>query len=137
MYTCSAKGAQHRIYFACPPPLHSSLPCSRPIITAVCLLYRQKSFFTSCLCPSTEFRGSRNIHRRILTAIVRRQSARSSSTSTGLRGQQQPTSKAAVQYPKVDALTLVGDDLNAMVSEIHDELQSELKSDIELSEMSK
>lgn len=77
------------------------------------------------------------MHRRILTAIVRRQSARSSSTSTGLRGQQQPTSKAAVQYPKVDALTLVGDDLNAMVSEIHDELQSELKSDIELSEMSK
>ena len=47
------------------------------------------------------------------------------------------TSKAAVQYPKVDALTLVGDDLNAMVGEIHDELQSELKSDIELSEMSK
>ena len=77
------------------------------------------------------------MHRRILTAIVRRQSARSSSTSTGLRGQQQPTSKAAVQYPKVDALTLVGDDLNAMVGEIHDELQSELKSDIELSEMSK
>lgn len=77
------------------------------------------------------------MHRRILTAIVRRQNVRSSSTSTGLRGQQQPTSKAAVQYPKVDALTLVGDDLNAMVGEIHDELQSELKSDIELSEMSK
>ena len=77
------------------------------------------------------------MHRRILTAIVRRQNVRSSSTSTGLRGQQQPTSKAAVQYPKVDALTLVGDDLNAMVGEMHDELQSELKSDIELSEMSK
>lgn len=77
------------------------------------------------------------MHRRILTAIVRRQNVRSSSTSTGLRGQQQPTSKAAVQYPKVDALTLVGDDLNTMVGEIHDELQSELKSDIELSEMSK
>ena len=77
------------------------------------------------------------MHRRILTAIVRRQNVRSSSTSTGLRGQQQPTSKAAVQYPKVDALTLVGDDLNTMVGEIHDELQSELKSDIELIEMAK
>ena len=77
------------------------------------------------------------MHRRILTAIVRRQNVRSSSTSTGLRGQQQPTSKAAVQYPKVDALTLVGDDLNAMVGEMHDELQSELKSDIELIEMAK
>ena len=77
------------------------------------------------------------MHRRILTTILKQSAVRSSSTSSGLRGQQQPTSKAAVQYPKVDALTLVSDDLNAMVGDIHQELQSELKSDIELSEMSK
>ena len=72
------------------------------------------------------------LHRRILTSILKHGS-RSSSTSTGLRGQQQPTK--AVQYPKVDALTLVADDLNAMVGEIHEELQKELKSDIELGKM--
>ena len=74
------------------------------------------------------------MHRRILTSLLKHGS-RSSSTSTGLRGQQQPTSKAVSQYPKVDALTLVADDLNAMVGEIHEELQTELKSDIELGKM--
>ena len=77
----------------------------------------------------------KSMHRRILTSLLK-QSSRSSSTSKGLRGQQQPTSKA-VQYPKVDALTLVSEDLNAMVGEIHDELQKELKSDIELGKMAK
>ena len=41
------------------------------------------------------------------------------------------------QYPKVDAMSLVAQDLNAMVGEIHQELQDELKTDIELGEMAK
>lgn len=77
--------------------------------------------------------------RRQLFNILRQElrSSRSSSTSTGLRGQHQPTKVMPVlhQYPKIDPMSLVGHDLSQMVGEIHQELDDELKSDIELGQM--
>jgi len=67
---------------------------------------------------------------------VLRQELRSSSTSSGLRGQHQPGKVPVLhQYPKIDPMTLVGHDLSQMVGEIHQELEDELKSDIELGQM--
>jgi len=67
---------------------------------------------------------------------VLRQELRSSSTSSGLRGQHQPGKVPVLhQYPKIDPMTLVGHDLSQMVGEIHQELDDELKSDIELGQM--
>jgi len=67
---------------------------------------------------------------------VLRQELRSSSTSSGLRGQHQPGKVLVLhQYPKIDPMTLVGHDLSQMVGEIHQELDDELKSDIELGQM--
>lgn len=70
---------------------------------------------------------------------VLRHNLRSSSTSSGLRGQQQPTKVMPMKhsYPKIDPMTLVGSDLNAMVGEIHQELQDELKNDSQLGDMAK
>merc|ERR1711963_664439 len=38
-------------------------------------------------------------------------------------------------YPKIDPMSLVGHDLSQMVGEIHQELDDELKSDVELGQM--
>ena len=77
------------------------------------------------------------MNRRLLTSIFK-QSWRPSSPSTGLLGQQQPTQAIPLhQYPKVDPIALVSQDLNAMVGEIHKELDDELKNNSELGAMSK
>ena len=64
---------------------------------------------------------------------------RPSSTSSGVRGQHQPTKIMPVlhQYPKIDAMSLVGPELDEMVGEIHKDLDEELKNDIELGQMAK
>jgi len=64
---------------------------------------------------------------------------RLSSTSTGLRGQHPITKDKPVlhQYPKIDPMTLVGNQLDEMVGEIHQELEDQLKNDIELGKVSK
>jgi len=65
-------------------------------------------------------------------------SLRSSSTSSGLRaGQHTKVLPIKHQYPKVNAVELVSQDLNAMVGEIHQELNDELKTNIELGEMAR
>ena len=68
-----------------------------------------------------------------------RQEMRLSSTSTGLRGQHPITKDTPVlhQYPKIDPMTLVGNQLDEMVGEIHQELEDQLKNDIELGKVSK
>ena len=68
-----------------------------------------------------------------------RQEMRLSSTSAGLRGQHPMTKDKPVlhQYPKIDPMTLVGNQLEEMVGEIHHELEEQLKSDIELGKVSK
>ena len=76
------------------------------------------------------------MNRRLLTSLLK-QSWRSSSTSSGLRGKQQPTQAITHQYPKVDPIALVSSELNAMVGDIHKELDDELKNDSELGAMSK
>lgn len=77
------------------------------------------------------------MNRKLLTSLLK-QSLRSSSTSSGLRGQQQPTQAIPLhQYPKVDPIALVSSDVNAMFSEIHKELEGELKIDSEIGEISK
>ena len=76
------------------------------------------------------------MNRRLLTSLLK-QSWRSSSTSSGLRGQQQPTQAITHQYPKVDPRALVSSELNALVGDMHKELDDELKIDCELGAMSK
>jgi len=76
------------------------------------------------------------MNRKLLTSLLKH-SWRSSSTSSGLRGQQQPTQAITHQYPKVDPIALVSSELNAMVGDIHKELDDELKNDSELGAMSK
>ena len=68
-----------------------------------------------------------------------KQTLRSSSTSSGLRSQQQPTKAvpAPRSYPKIDPYALVTQELSSMVPEIHQELNDQLKSDIELGDMAK
>ena len=68
-----------------------------------------------------------------------KQTLRSSSTSSGLRGQQQPTKvmTSLHHYPKIDAMSLVAQDLEALWPNIHKELEDELKCDIELGNMAK
>ena len=75
----------------------------------------------------------RQIFRLLTTSL------RSSSTSSGLRGQQQPTKAVPTthQYPKMDPHALMAGDLDAMFGEIHQELNEELKSDLELGDMAK
>merc|ERR1712241_1539017 len=77
------------------------------------------------------------IRRQVFNIL--RQNLRPSSTSTGVRGQHQPTKVMPVlhQYPKIDAMSLVGPELDEMVGEIHKDLDEELKNDIELGQMAK
>lgn len=68
---------------------------------------------------------------RRLAFVLSRQILRSSSTSTGLKAGQ------VKNYPKVDATSLVSTHLDAMVGEIHKELQDELRESTELGDMAK
>ena len=67
-----------------------------------------------------------------------RQEMRLSSTSTGLRGQHPITKDKPVlhQYPKINPMTLVGNQLEEIFCEIHQELKDQLKYDIELGKVS-
>ena len=77
------------------------------------------------------------IRRQVFNLL--RQNLRPSSTSTGVRGQHQPTKVMPVlhQYPKIDAMALVGPELNEMFGEIKKDLDEELKNDIELGKIAK
>ena len=68
-----------------------------------------------------------------------RQEMRLSSTSTGLRGQHPMTKDKPVlhQCPKLDPMTLVGNQLEEMVAEIHQELNGQVKNDSELGKVSR
>jgi len=75
------------------------------------------------------------IRRQLLNIL--RQELRSSSTSSGLRGQHQPGKAMPVlhQYPKIDPMSLVGHYFSELTTEIHQELDDQLKSDVELAKM--
>merc|ERR1712223_2246211 len=77
------------------------------------------------------------IRRQVFNLL--RQNLRPSSTSTGVRGQHQPTKVMPVlhQYPKIDAMALVGPELNEIFGEIKKDLNEELKNDIELGKIAK
>jgi len=77
------------------------------------------------------------IRRQVFNLL--RQNLRPSSTSTGVRGQHQPTKVMPVlhQYPKIDAMALVGPELNEIFGEIKKDLDEELKNDIELGKIAK
>ena len=68
-----------------------------------------------------------------------RQEMRLSSTSAGLRGQHPLTKDKPVlhQCPKIDPMTLLGNQLEEMVGEIHQELNGQLKNDSELGKLSR
>merc|ERR1712029_1207448 len=77
------------------------------------------------------------IRRQIFNLL--RQELRMSSTSTGLRGQYQTTKAKPLshQYPKVDAISLLGHEFDELVGDIHKELDDEYKDITELVEVSK
>ena len=82
---------------------------------------------------------------RLVTNVGKNMSAKRSLTrSVVAAGQQQVPTTAEIQspslkptYPKVDAISLVASDLDAMVANIHKELETELKIDSDLNAMSK
>ena len=73
--------------------------------------------------------------RQLFSSFLRRSLA----SSAGLKGQQQPTKAvpSTPKYPKVDAKSLVSEELNQMVKEIHQEFDKELETDSELGKMAK